>query len=189
MDTKTNRRRKLTLDLNAASQSMAKKKVRDHEIQGNNCILTSPDVQMLKLTSPQMREFITKWETGIFSLTNISNDNKNVPPRNATLETPTPGFEFPKTVTEQQTLYVKGFEDALEGLKAKEVSTLSNDNEINHRSTRQNKLMADGLKNLPPLPPLIQAPQGSLIVREDLGDSEAIGETFLKTNVISNLFL
>jgi len=92
-------------------------------------------------------------------------------------------------VTEQQTLYVKGFEDALEGLKAKEVSTLSNDNEINHRSTRQNKLMADGLKNLPPLPPLIQAPQGSLIVREDLGDSEAIGETFLKTNVISNLFL
>jgi len=60
MDTKTNRRRKLTLDLNAASQSMAKKKVRDHEIQGNNCILTSPDVQMLKLTSPQMREFITK---------------------------------------------------------------------------------------------------------------------------------
>jgi len=40
--------------------------------------------------------------------------------RNATLATPTPGFEFPKSVTEQQALYVKGFEDALEDIKAKE---------------------------------------------------------------------
>lgn len=57
---RTNRRRKLTLDLNAASQAVAKKKTREHEIHANNCVLTSPDVQMLKLTSPQMREFITR---------------------------------------------------------------------------------------------------------------------------------
>jgi hypothetical protein len=40
--------------------------------------------------------------------------------RNPTLATPTPGFDLPKSVTEQQALYVKGFEDALKDIKAKE---------------------------------------------------------------------
>jgi len=57
-------------------------------------ILTSPDVQMLKLTSPQLAEFLT---------------------RNPTLATPTPsgGYTFPTTVTAEQELYVRGFEEAL----------------------------------------------------------------------------
>jgi len=57
-------------------------------------ILTSPDVQMLKLTSPQLAEFLT---------------------RNPTLATPTPsgGYQFPTTVTAEQELYVRGFEEAL----------------------------------------------------------------------------
>merc|ERR1712001_60841 len=57
-------------------------------------ILTSPDVQMLKLTSPQLAEFLT---------------------RNPSLATPTPsgGYQFPTTVTAEQELYVKGFEEAL----------------------------------------------------------------------------
>jgi transcription factor AP-1 len=57
-------------------------------------ILTSPDVQMLKLTSPQLAEFLT---------------------RNPSLATPTPsgGYQFPTTVTAEQELYVRGFEEAL----------------------------------------------------------------------------
>merc|ERR1712018_670087 len=62
-------------------------------------ILTSPDVQMLKLTSPQLAEFLT---------------------RNPTITTPTPSGNnilFPKTVTEEQEIYAKGFEVALQNLK------------------------------------------------------------------------
>merc|ERR1712088_950703 len=62
-------------------------------------ILTSPDVQMLKLTSPQLAEFLT---------------------RNPTLATPTPsgGYQFPTTVTVEQELYVRGFEEALKNKHA-----------------------------------------------------------------------
>ena len=62
-------------------------------------ILTSPDVQMLKLTSPQLAEFLT---------------------RNPTLATPTPsgGYQFPTTVTAEQELYVRGFEEALKNKHA-----------------------------------------------------------------------
>merc|ERR1712062_953162 len=61
-------------------------------------ILTSPDVQMLKLTSPELAEFLT---------------------RNPTLATPTPSGNtilFPKNVTEEQELYAKGFEVALKNM-------------------------------------------------------------------------
>jgi transcription factor AP-1 len=62
-------------------------------------ILTSPDVQMLKLTSPQLAEFLT---------------------RNPSLATPTPsgGYQFPTTVTAEQELYVRGFEEALKNKHA-----------------------------------------------------------------------
>merc|ERR1711902_25039 len=62
-------------------------------------ILTSPDVQMLKLTSPELAEFLT---------------------RNPALNTPTPSGNnilFPKHVTEEQEIYVKGFEVALKNLQ------------------------------------------------------------------------
>merc|ERR1712012_156139 len=58
-------------------------------------ILTSPDVQMLKLSSPELENFLRK---------------------NPTLETPTPsalGYMYPTSVTEEQKNYVKGFEEAL----------------------------------------------------------------------------
>merc|ERR1711944_99187 len=79
----------LTLDLNAATTK--KPKTASH-------ILTSPDVQMLKLTSPELAEFLT---------------------RNPTLATPTPSGNtilFPKNVTEEQELYAKGFEVALKNM-------------------------------------------------------------------------
>lgn len=101
-------KRNLTLDLKPAVPEMAgggrgpggggtasgiapSKKAR---LNGKPDLLTSPDVQMLKLTSPQLAEFLT---------------------RNPTLATPTPsgGYQFPTSVTAEQELYVRGFEEAL----------------------------------------------------------------------------
>lgn len=92
------KRKGLTLDLNSASNKKAK---------AASHILTSPDVQMLKLTSPELAKFLTS---------------------NPTLQTPTPSGNnilFPKTVTEEQEIYAKGFEVALQQLKQGGSSTSS----------------------------------------------------------------
>merc|ERR550517_554864 len=89
------KRQNLTLDLNSAS---AKK----NRVQN---LLTSPDVQMLKLTSPELEKFLSQ---------------------NPTLATPTPsGYVFPKSVTEEQMMYAKGFEEALEPLRQAETAVTS----------------------------------------------------------------
>merc|ERR1712172_265810 len=99
------KRKALTLDLNAASGigpsglgnfSKKSKFAASH-------ILTSPDVQKLKLSSPELAEFLS---------------------RNPTLATPTPSggnYIFPKTVTEEQESYVKGFEVALKNLQQHQI--------------------------------------------------------------------
>merc|ERR1711978_25968 len=84
------KRQNLTLDLNSASPE--KNKVQN--------LLTSPDVQMLKLTSPELEKFLSQ---------------------NPSLATPTPSsYGFPKSVTEEQMMYAKGFEEALEKIKYQE---------------------------------------------------------------------
>merc|ERR1712032_1678894 len=81
----------LSLDLNSASAK------RNKQVQS---LLTSPDVQMLKLTSPELEKFLIQ---------------------NPTLATPTPsGYIFPKSVTEEQAMYAKGFEEAPEHLRQSE---------------------------------------------------------------------
>merc|ERR1712158_200787 len=81
----------LSLDLNSASAK------RNKQVQS---LLTSPDVQMLKLTSPELEKFLCQ---------------------NPTLATPTPsGYIFPKSVTEEQMMYAKGFEEASEHLRQAE---------------------------------------------------------------------
>merc|ERR1712024_176253 len=120
------KRKGLTLDLNAATTK--KPKTASH-------ILTSPDVQMLKLTSPELAEFLT---------------------RNPTLATPTPSGNtilFPKNVTEEQELYAKGFEVALKnmhhqgppGPSAGGATTISTNTGLTISTTAP-----------PPPPPLIQ---------------------------------
>merc|ERR1712058_50682 len=88
------KRQNLTLDLNSASAKKSR-------VQN---LLTSPDVQMLKLTSPELEKFLNQ---------------------NPTLATPTPsGYIFPKSVTEEQIMYAKGFEDALEHLRSAETTMI-----------------------------------------------------------------
>merc|ERR1712165_49850 len=101
------KRKALTLDLNAAASSVGSSGLsggfsKKSKLAASH-ILTSPDVQKLKLSSPELAEFLT---------------------RNPTLATPTPSggnYIFPKTVTEEQESYVKGFEVALKNLQQHEI--------------------------------------------------------------------
>ncbi len=87
------KRQSLTLDLNSAT-------AKRNKVQS---LLTSPDVQMLKLTSPELEKFLSL---------------------NPGQATPTPtGYLFPKSVTEEQIMYAKGFEEALEQMKKAETTT------------------------------------------------------------------
>lgn len=105
-------KRTLTLDLNVASQSTSKKARIQQLQQNHNHILTSPDVQMLKLTSPELAEFLTK---------------------NPTLATPTPSsYGFPKTVTEEQEMYAKGFEEALKNMHQNSTGPTQGDSAGSH---------------------------------------------------------
>merc|ERR1739848_698873 len=111
------KRKGLTLDLNAAAGvgpsghgifSKKSKLAASH-------ILTSPDVQKLKLSSPELAEFLT---------------------RNPTLATPTPSggnYIFPKTVTEEQESYVKGFEVALKNLQQHSGQAPSGQGSVGHQ--------------------------------------------------------
>merc|ERR1712109_301941 len=101
------KRKALTLDLNAAASRVGPSGLaggfsKKSKLAASH-ILTSPDVQKLKLSSPELAEFLT---------------------RNPTLATPTPSggnYIFPKTVTEEQESYVKGFEVALKNLQHQEI--------------------------------------------------------------------
>ncbi|XP_076042370.1 transcription factor Jun-like [Oratosquilla oratoria] len=85
-------KRKLTLDLNRPPP-------KKQRLGGAfNPLLTSPDLNMLKLASPELERLIIQQGTGL----NTGN-------------TPAPSqFFFPKTVTEEQEEFAKGFEDTLQ---------------------------------------------------------------------------
>ena len=94
-------KRGLTLDLQNGPAKRTRLSIPGAAAPGpsgsNPPILTTPDVQMLKLSSPELAKFL-----------NANNG----------LATPTPsGYLFPKTVTEEQELYAKGFEVALEKMR------------------------------------------------------------------------
>ena len=88
------KRQNLTLDLNSASP-------KKNRIQN---ILTSPDVQKLNMSSPDIEKLLLA---------------------NPSLATPTPsgGYVFPKHATEEQLMYVQGFEDALQKMQQQEKVT------------------------------------------------------------------
>jgi len=95
-----NNRPSMTLDLNSP---LPPKRTRLLKNQTKADLLSSPDVQKLKLASPDLERFITNPHS---------------------LVTPTQVF-FPKNVTEEQELYAKGFVDALAQLQQDSTSCSS----------------------------------------------------------------
>ncbi|XP_034938728.1 transcription factor AP-1 [Chelonus insularis] len=97
-------KRNLTLDLNGQRQSPQIKRPKlgplPPALSTAPSILSSPDLNMLKLGSPELEKFIISQNDGLVT----------------SLPTPTNQILFPKTVTEDQERYVRGFVDALNEL-------------------------------------------------------------------------
>ncbi|KAI4503021.1 hypothetical protein M0802_002065 [Mischocyttarus mexicanus] len=110
------RKHHLTLDLNSTRQEL---RVKTPRLGGgplpttlNNVvapILSSPDLNMLKLASPELERLIIEQQQDA----NGASSTEGVV---ASLPTPTAQILFPKTVTEAQELYARGFVDALNEL-------------------------------------------------------------------------
>ncbi|XP_015175130.1 PREDICTED: transcription factor AP-1-like [Polistes dominula] len=102
-------KRNLTLDLNSCQrqgqQQTKRPRLGPLPTTLNNVapILSSPDLNMLKLGSPELEKLIIEQQDGNGSIV-------------ASLPTPTAQILFPKTVTEAQELYARGFVDALNEL-------------------------------------------------------------------------
>lgn len=88
-------KRNMTLDLNSAGNSRAPAFKRSKLSQQS--VLSSPDLHMLKLGSPELERLIIQQQSG-------------------NLATPTPSMLFPRSVTEEQELYARGFVEALNEL-------------------------------------------------------------------------
>lgn len=95
-------KRSLTLDLNGQRQPQAKRPRLGPLTPALNDgvpVLSSPDLHMLKLGTPELDKLIAQ-QNGLVT----------------SMPTPTNQILFPKTVTEEQELYVRGFVDALNEL-------------------------------------------------------------------------
>jgi transcription factor AP-1 len=90
--------RNFTLDLSTSGAGRNKRARTLHTLMPAAAAagLTTPDVQMLKMTSPELAKFLSSTHF---------------------LATPTPSAAYPKTVTEEQELYAKGFEEALNNVR------------------------------------------------------------------------
>lgn len=99
-------KRNLTLDLNGGCQRQGPQAKRPRlgplppALNNVTPILSSPDLNMLKLGSPELEKLIMAQQDGLIT----------------SLPTPTTQILFPKTVTEAQELYARGFVDALNEL-------------------------------------------------------------------------
>jgi transcription factor AP-1 len=106
-------KRKMTLDLDNKTSVIKKAKMLGGlQTPQKADVLSSPDLHMLKLASPELERFI------------ISHQN-------LVTTTPTQVF-FPRNVTEEQELYAKGFADAL--------AQLQNNSNSNHGHSNSNSI-------------------------------------------------
>ncbi|XP_050075119.1 transcription factor Jra [Anopheles maculipalpis] len=109
-------KRPATLELNLAPGKA--RKTRYNASVTMPSVLPSPDMQMLKLVSPELEKIIST---------------------NATLPTPTPSaIIFPPSATSEQQQFAKGFEDALLSIHKKDTTSKLNPNNNNNSSTSNN---------------------------------------------------
>lgn len=100
-------KRSMTLDLNA-SRGLVKRPKYNAAVTAAP-VLSSPDLNMLKLGSPELEKLIIAQQNGMVTTT----------------PTPTTQILFPRTVTEEQEMYARGFVDALAELHTSDSSQMS----------------------------------------------------------------
>ncbi|XP_035918172.1 transcription factor AP-1-like [Anopheles stephensi] len=106
-------KRPATLELNLAPGKA--RKTRYNASVTMPSVLPSPDMQMLKLVSPELEKIIST---------------------NATLPTPTPSaIIFPPSATSEQQQFAKGFEDALLSIHKKDTTSKLNTNNNNNNNS------------------------------------------------------
>lgn len=98
-------KRSMTLDLNRVPA----KKPKFNAAVTAAPVLSSPDLNMLKLGSPELEKLIIAQQNGLVT----------------TIPTPTTQILFPRTVTEEQEMYARGFVDALNELHTSDSSQMS----------------------------------------------------------------
>uniref|UniRef100_A0A182WCA1 BZIP domain-containing protein n=1 Tax=Anopheles minimus TaxID=112268 RepID=A0A182WCA1_9DIPT len=109
-------KRPATLELNLAPGKA--RKTRYNTSVTMPSVLPSPDMQMLKLVSPELEKIIST---------------------NATLPTPTPSaIIFPPSATSEQQQFAKGFEDALLSIHKKDTTSKLNTTNNNNSNTSNN---------------------------------------------------
>ena len=100
-------KRSMTLDLNV-TRGPAKRPKFNTAVTAAP-VLSSPDLNMLKLGSPELEKLIIAQQNGLVTTT----------------PTPTTQILFPRTVTEEQEMYARGFVDALNELHTSDSSQMS----------------------------------------------------------------
>ncbi|PSN40015.1 Transcription factor AP-1 [Blattella germanica] len=98
-------KRSMTLDLNRSPV----KRPKFNAAVTAAPVLSSPDLNMLKLGSPELEKLIIAQQNGLVTTT----------------PTPTTQILFPRTVTEEQEMYARGFVDALNELHTSDSSQMS----------------------------------------------------------------
>ena len=98
-------KRSMTLDLNR----LPAKRPKFNATLTAAPVLSSPDLNMLKLGSPELEKLIIAQQNGLVTTT----------------PTPTTQILFPRTVTEEQEMYARGFVDALNELHTSDSSQMS----------------------------------------------------------------
>uniref|UniRef100_A0A182KAN7 BZIP domain-containing protein n=1 Tax=Anopheles christyi TaxID=43041 RepID=A0A182KAN7_9DIPT len=116
-------KRPATLELNLAPGKA--RKTRYNTSVTMPSVLPSPDMQMLKMVSPELEKIIST---------------------NATLPTPTPSaIIFPPSATSEQQQFAKGFEDALLSIHKKDTTSKLNTTTNNNNSSTSNNNSANGV--------------------------------------------
>nr|CAD7573654.1 unnamed protein product [Timema californicum] len=164
-------KRSMTLDLNLGSGRNNAKRPKFNPAVTAAPVLSSPDLKMLKLGSPELEKLIIAQQNGLVTTT----------------PTPNTPMLFTRTVTEEQELYARGFVDALNELHTSDSSQMSGSSSLHTLDgpgATYTTLESHGSGNQPiTFPPLsssgynILSPPDSVVVKDEPQTVPSLGST------------
>ncbi|KDR21486.1 Transcription factor AP-1 [Zootermopsis nevadensis] len=158
-------KRSMTLDLNA-SRGPAKRPKFNAAVTAAP-VLSSPDLNMLKLGSPELEKLIIAQQNGLVTTT------------------PTPTqILFPRTVTEEQEMYARGFVDALNELHTSDSSQMSSTGGVGVTYTTlepHGQVVISQANSFPPISSagygILSSPAPAIMVKDEPQTVPSLGST------------